>query len=256
MNDLYQALAPFYDALNRDVDYVTWADFAERCFAAHFPGNVESVLDLACGTGRMTVELAGRGYDMIGVDASPQMLAMAYEKAVSAGLSERILYLCQNMCDFELYGTVEAVVCCLDSINHVTDRRDLSRCFHWVHNYLVPGGLFLFDVNTPYKFEHIYGAHDYVLEEEGVLCTWQNLYRKKAQVCDFYISLFQEEDDGRYLRQDVHQRERMYSLRVLGRLLAEQQLELIAVYGDLAGNPPTADCQRYYILARAIKEGT
>lgn len=254
MDNLYSALAPFYDALNRDVDYRTWADFAEACFAKYFPGKVESVLDLACGTGSMALELCRRGYDMIGVDASPDMLAVARERAEEAGLSDRILYLCQDMCEFELYGTVEAVVCCLDAVNHVTDRAALSRCFHWVHNYLVPDGIFLFDVNTPYKFSHTYGDRAYLLEEDGVLCAWQNLYRPRSRVCDFYISLFTEEEDGRYSRQDVHQRERVYSLTALRRLLAENGLELLSVSGNFAFEEPGDECERYYIAARAIKE--
>lgn len=254
MDNLYAALAPFYDALNKDIDYHSWGDFAEACFQKYFPGKVDAVLDLACGTGSMTLELAARGYDMVAVDASPDMLAVARERTEEAGLSDRILYLCQDMCEFELYGTVEAVVCCLDAVNHITDRAALSRCFHWVHNYLVPDGLFLFDVNTPFKFEQIYGNNAYLLEEDGVLCAWQNIYHPKARTCDFYISLFCEEEDGRYTRQDAHQRERMYTMRSLERLLAENGLELIFVSGNFDFEDPREDCQRYYIAARAIKE--
>lgn len=254
MDNLYAALAPFYDALNRDVNYHAWASFAEDCFQKYFPGKVDAVLDLACGTGSMTLELARRGYDMIGVDVSPDMLAVARERAEEAGLSDRILYLCQDMCEFELYGTVEAVVCCLDAVNHVTDRAALSRCFHWVHNYLVPGGLFLFDVNTPYKFEHIYGDRAYVLEEDGVLCAWQNAYHPGTHTCDFYVSLFAEEENGLYARHDVHQRERMYTLLSLRRLLSENGLELVSVCGNFDFEEPRDDCERYYIVARAVKE--
>lgn len=253
MVDLYRALAPFYDSLNRDVDYHAWADFAEACFQKYFPGKVASVLDLACGTGSMTLELAARGYDMIGVDASPNMLSVAHARAGAAGLADRILYLCQDMCDFELYGTVEAVVCCLDAVNHITDRAALSRCFHWVHNYLVPDGLFLFDVNSPYKFEHVYGDRAYLLEEEGVLCAWQNDYRPASHTCDFYISLFTEDEDGRYARQDACQRERMYTLRSLRRLLQENGLAFVAAWGDFNFGEPRDDCERYYIAARAVK---
>ena len=254
MNDLYAALAPFYDALNSDVDHGAYADFAERCFAKYFPGKVDSVLDLGCGTGSMALALAARGYDMIGVDASPDMLAVAHERAMQKGMAERILYLCQDMCDFELYGTVEAVVCCLDAVNHITDRAALSRCFHWVHNYLVPDGLFIFDVNSPYKFAEIYGDRAYVLEDNGVLCAWQNVYRPGTRVCDFYISLFAEDEDGRYTRTDAHQRERMYTLPSLKRLLSENGMELLTVCADFEFGDVRKDSERYYIVARAIKE--
>ena len=252
--DLYQALAPFYDAFNGDLDYNKWADFMEESFRRYFPGRVESVLDLACGTGRMTEELCRRGYDMIGVDISPDMLAVARASAEEKGMAERILYLCQDMCDFELYGTVEAVVCCLDAVNHVTDRADLSRCFHWVHNYLVPNGLFLFDVNSPYKFREIYGDRAYVLEDDGVLCAWQNHFNEKSKTCDFFISLFSEREDGLYERTDTHQRERMYTIASLRRLLAENGFELLYICSDFSFGNAKENDERYYIAARAIKE--
>lgn len=251
---LYDALAPFYDALNGEVNYSAWADFAEENFRRYFPGNVESVLDLACGTGSMTLTLARRGYDMIGVDASPEMLDMARRRCARAGLADRVLLLCQDMCEFELYGTVEAVVCCLDAVNHITARAALSRCFHWVHNYLVPNGIFLFDVNSPYKFETVYGDRAYLLEDRGVFCAWQNVYRKKSGLCDFYINLFAELPDGKYTRKEECQRERVYSLRALRRLLAENGMELLSVSSDYRFSPINDTTERYYIAARAIKE--
>ena len=252
--DLYEALAPFYDAFNGDLDYGKWADFIEETFRRYFPGKVESVLDLACGTGRMTEELCRRGYDMIGVDLSSEMLSVARASAEKKGMADRILYLCQDMCEFELYGTVEAVVCCLDAVNHVTDRASLSRCFHWVHNYLVPNGLFLFDVNSPYKFREVYGDRAYVLEDDGVLCAWQNQFSERSKTCDFYISLFSENEDGLYERTDTVRRERLYTIPALSRLLKENGLELLYICPDFSfGNIKETD-ERYYIAARAIKE--
>ena len=254
MKNMYSALAPFYDMLNGELDYGAWADFLEENFRRYCPEKVTSVLDLACGTGRMTAELCRRGYDMIGVDRSPDMLSVARQNAEKTGMTDRILYLCQDMCDFELYGTVEAVVCCLDSVNHVLDRRDLSRCFHWVHNYLVPDGLFIFDVNTPYKFENVYADNAYVLEDEGVLCAWQNHYRKGSRLCDFYISLFTENTNGSYEREDTRQTERVYTLRSLEKLLSESGLALLSVVSDFAFTPVNEKTERYYITARAVKE--
>lgn len=254
MKDFYNALAPFYDRLGERVDYASWADFYEECFRRYAPARVESVLDLGCGTGNMTLELCRRGYDMIGVDNAPDMLAVARERTEREKMSGRILFLCQDMCEFELYGTVDAVVSTLDCINHVTDRKKLSRLFHWVHNYLNPNGLFLFDLNTPYKFENVYGDRAYLLEEEGVLCAWQNLYRKKSGLCDFYISLFTEEADGRYSREDICRRERVYTLSAIKRLLRENGLELLFVAGSFDFSEPALDCGRYYLAARAVKE--
>ena len=254
MKDFYNALAPFYDTIGGRVDYAAWADFYEECFRRYASAPVESVLDLGCGTGNMTLELGRRGYDMIGVDNAADMLSVARERAEREKISGRVLLLCQDMCEFELYGTVDAVVSTLDCINHVTDRKKLSRLFHWVHNYLNPNGLFLFDLNTPYKFENVYGERAYLLEEEGVVCAWQNCYRKKSGVCDFYISLFTEEEDGRYAREDISRRERVYTLKAIERLLRENGLELIFVAGDFDFSAPKEDCERYYLAARAVKE--
>ena len=118
----YGAISCAYDSLNGEVDYAAWADFAERCFDAYLPARPSLVLDLACGTGTLTELLSKRGYDMTGVDASPEMLSVARERC-----SENTLLLCQNMCAFELYGTVGATVCSLDSLNHLTRKGELER---------------------------------------------------------------------------------------------------------------------------------
>ena len=157
--DGYSAIARVYDKLNKDIDYKKWADFFEECFSRFLKERPEIILDLACGTGRMTRELATRGYDMIGVDGSADMLGEAY-----ASGGEGILYLMQDMRELELYGTVGATVCCLDSLNYLLKNEELSKTFALVHNYSDPDGLFIFDVNTPYKFENIYGDNSYVYE--------------------------------------------------------------------------------------------
>ncbi len=248
----YDAIAGVYDRLNAEIDYEKWADFFERCFSEHMDARPELVLDLACGTGRMTRVLAARGYDMIGVDGSAAMLSEAY----AAG-GEGILYLLQDMRSFELYGTVGAAVCCLDSINYLLEERDVKKVFSLVHNYLDPDGLFLFDVNTPYKFENIYGNEAYILEDCGergeIYCGWQNEYDKESGICDFYLSLFEETEDGTYCRSDEHQRERCYSFEALSSLLLECGFELIGRYSDLDGGAPAADTERWYIAARAKK---
>lgn len=250
----YDAIAGVYDQLNRELDYEAWADFFEQCFAQFLPTPPELVLDLACGTGRMTRVLAKRGYDMIGVDGSTSMLSEAYEQSEE----ESILYLCQDMREFELYGTVGAVVCCLDSINYLLKDEDVRRVFALVHNYLDPDGLFLFDVNTPYKFENVYGNNAYILEDEihqrAVFCGWQNDYRKENGICDFYLTLFEEDEDGTYIRSEEHQQERCYTKQQLTDWLSECGFELLGIYGDFNASAPKEDCERWYIAARAKKE--
>lgn len=249
----YDMIAPFYDAFNGDVDHGAWADFACRSFDAHFDGRVETVLDLGTGTGSLALELIRRGYDLIGVDSSEEMLSRARERAEAERVLDRFLLLCQDMTGFELYGTVEAVVSCLDGINHLTEKGDLGKCFSLVHNYLVPGGLFLFDVNSPYKFETVYGDRDYILKEGDVLCAWQNWYRKKSGICDFGITLFVPDGEGRYLRRETVQREKMYSLRTLKRTLEECGFEWIDAYGSTEGDGIQEDTERIFVLAKAKK---
>lgn len=255
----YTAIARIYDKLNSEIDYSAWADFVERCFDKYLEKRPTLVLDLACGTGSMTLELAGRGYDMIGVDGSEDMLSVAYERSVGRG----ILYLLQDMRSFELYGTVGAALCCLDSLNYLLDEKDLIKTFKNVHNYLDPGGLFLFDMNTPYKFENIYSDNAYVLEDEieyetdesasAVYCGWQNQYDKESRICDFYLSVFEEDSDGKYIRSDEHQRERCYELDQIKSALASSGFEFIGCFADYSFTSPDESCQRWYIAASAKK---
>ncbi len=250
----YEAIAGVYDRLNADIDYKAWADFIEKCFEKYLKEKPTLVLDLACGTGRMTRELACRGYDMIGVDGSENMLSEAmysYER-------EGILYLLQDMREFELYGTVGAVVCCLDSINYLTSREDLEACFRAVHNYLDPDGLFVFDINTPYKFENVYGDNAYILEDEdsdgrAVFCGWQNSFDRESGICDFYLTVFEEDGDGAYIRSDEHQTEKCHNTEEIKGALQRAGMELLCICSDFEFKPYNDTDERWYIIARAKK---
>lgn len=254
MTDIYSILAPYYDAWNAEIDYLAWADGAEAFFRRYAKGEVKDVLDLACGTGRMTVELAKRGYDMIGIDRSPEMLDAARNAAENAGeaVSSRILWLLQEMTSFELYGTVDAVLCCLDSVNHLTKTGDVARCFSLVHNYLNPDGLFLFDVNGKRKFESVYADKTYTYDAPGAYCVWENRYRRG--LCDFSITLFREEKKGIYRRYDGLERERLYSLRTLRKLLTENGFEWLGAFRAPYAGEVSGDEERWYIAARAKKD--
>ncbi len=253
---IYDLLAPFYDKFNGDIDYSAWADFIEKIIEKNYGmGRPELVLDLGCGTGSMTLELAKRGYDMTGIDYSCEMLDIARNRAAAAGFGDKILWLMQDMREFELYGTVDAVVCCLDGINHLTGQKDLDRTLDLVHNYLIPNGLFIFDINGKYKFENIYADESYVMENEGAMCIWQNYYNEKTKLCDFYITLFCEDEDGRYERYDEVQRERMYTLRSIKSALSRNSLEFVGAYSDFDFNEANDGNERIYVVARCKKEG-
>ncbi len=245
----YSAIAECYDALNSHIDYESFADFLNNEIRAGGIPDGSLVLDLACGTGNITLPLLKRGYDMIGVDLSGEMLNIARSKRDG----DKVLWLCQDMRSFELYGTVGAVVCCLDSINYLTSRGGVDKCFSLVHNYLDPNGIFIFDINTPYKFEQVYGNNHYILEDDGIYCGWQNYYDKSSGLCDFELSFFYENDDGTYTRLDEAQTERCYSLKTIANLLCKNGFEIIKVVSDFDGRPVRDTDERAYFVCRALK---
>ena len=247
----YDALSVGYDLLNSETDYEAWADFIVGIFKK-YGNNIESVLDLGCGTGAMTFALHGRGYDMIGVDLSVDMLSVAREECYDREISD-ILWLLQDMRSFELYGTVGATVCCLDGINHLTGKGDIDNCFRTVHNYLDPDGLFIFDVNTPHKFESFYADKDYILEDEGVTVCWQNEYDKKKGLCNFYLSVFEELENGLWQRSDEVVRERCYTREELSSALERAGFEILGFFGGFDFKEPEEDCDRWYVVARCKK---
>ncbi len=250
---IYGLLSSFYDSVNSDIDYGTWADFIEEISRRESKARPELVLDLGCGTGSMTLELAKRGYDMTGIDYSPEMLDIARERAEAAGLSDRVLLLCQDMRSFELYGTVDLAVSCLDSVNHLTGPKDLDKCFALVHNYLIPDGIFIFDINGKGKFENTYADQTYAIEEDGAFCVWQNYYDPKSRICDFLITVFKEEKDGKYIRYDEEQSEKMYTLKSIKQKLTTAGFEFIGAYSDFSFNSADDTNDRLYIAARCKK---
>ena len=190
----YQSLALRYDALTADVDHEAWADYLEKHFA-RAPIPIHTVLDLACGTGAMTCVLARRGYELIGVDLSEEMLAVAAEKARALTGVIPPLFLQQPMEELDLYGTIDACICCLDSVNYVTRPRSLLRAFQRVHLFLMPGGLFIFDVNTPEKLEGLDGGM-FIDETDDTYCVWRADYARRSRICTYGFDLFFRQDDG------------------------------------------------------------
>lgn len=248
----YSVLARVYDRLNGTVDYGRWVDYIEECFNRYLPEKPSLVLDLGCGTGKVTLEMCRRGYDMTGLDISPEMLSQAYSAMYDAELTG-ILFLEGDMCDFELYGTVGAVVCCLDGINHLLDPEDVCRCFDRVHNYLDPDGLFIFDVNTPYKFKHIYADNDYVLEEDGAVCAWRNRLSEDGVQCDFHLTVFEKGRTGLYRRRDGVQSERCYGREELTEMLERNGFDVLGIFSELSFDEPAEDTVRWHVVAAARK---
>ena len=248
---IYDLLAPVYDEINKEIDYSAWADFILKIAEKNLGRKPELALDLACGTGSMTLELARRGCDMIGVDYSYEMLSVARERAEFEKLD--ILWLCQDATEFELYGTVDLVSSTLDSINHITDINDLKKCFSLVHNYLNPDGIFIFDINGKAKFEKVYADNSYVIETDESFCAWQNEYDSQTRLCNFLITLFCENEDGSYERYDEEQTERMYLLSEIKDMLSASGFEILGAFSDFDLNEASDESERIYIAAKCIK---
>lgn len=244
----YGFLAGCYDELTYDVNYAAWADYIEKHFAKRgLPG--KTVLDLACGTGSLTRELAGRGYEMIGVDISPEMLSEAAEKNADASGTPP-LFLCQPMERLDLYGTIDACVCCLDSVNYVTDPKKLEKAFARVHLFLMPGGLFLFDVNTPEKLEGLDGQV-FLDETEDAYCVWRAEYSRRSRICSYFMDIFRlDRATGQWDRGEELHRERAYTPAELTGFLERAGFRDIKVYGDLRMRPPVSGEQRVFFAAR------
>ena len=242
----YSFLAGCYDQLTYDVDYAAWADYIEKHFQKRpLPGR--TVLDLACGTGSLTRELALRGYEMIGADQSPEMLAEAAEKNRGAAPIEPI-FLCQSMEKLDLYGTIDACVCCLDSVNYITDPKKLARAFQRVHLFLMPGGLFLFDVNTPEKLAGLDGQV-FLDETEDAYCVWRAEFSRR--ICTYFMDIFRlDPSTGQWDRGEELHRERAYTVEELTTLLEGAGFVDVRTWGERKLRPPKPGEQRIFFTAR------
>lgn len=242
----YGDFAAFYDALTEDVDYAAWADYLLAVFSRH-GGTPATVLDLACGSGSLAMELCDRGLEVIGVDGSADMLAIAREKAAEEGAD--ILYLCQDMRQLDLYGTVDGAVCMLDSLSHILSTADLAEIFRRLGLFIAPDGLLIFDVNTPHKHAVTLGDNAFVFEEEEFMCVWRNRYLPARQEVAMELDFFLEEE-GVYRRYTDRVRERAYSLPTWKKLLEAAGFDLLAVYGERDFETPAADADRWVLVAR------
>lgn len=242
----YESLAAVYDALTGDVGYARRADYLERLFRkSQIP--VHTVLDLACGTGSMTAALAERGYELIAVDASPDMLAAAQEKA--AGLTgEPPVFLNQSMPALDLYGTVDAAICCLDSLNYLTNPKDVQKTLQRLHLFIAPGGLLVFDINSAAYLRGLDGQI-FLDETEDIYCVWRASFEKRSQICSYWMDIFTQRKDGTWSRAEEEHRQRAYEAEQLRTWLLEAGFTNIRTYGDCRMSAPREGEQRIYFTA-------
>ena len=243
---MYDSFAEYYDSLTLDVDYPARADYLYSLFE-RFDRPPKLLLDLACGTGAFSCLFAEKGASVIGVDVSPEMLSKARENANARG--QDILFLCQSADELDLYGTVDGAICCLDSLNHITDYDELCEAFKKVSLFLEEDRLFIFDVNSVYKHEVVLGNNTFVFDEDSVYCVWQNEYEAQSHIT--YMSLdFFSGDGVNYTRQTELIEERAYTDSEIRAAAERAGLAVEAVFGDMSIAPPESDTERIIYVCR------
>ena len=242
----YVSFASVYDALTDDVDYKKRLKYIKSLFKL-YGVKPNLVLDLACGTGTMTTLMAKDGFDMIGVDLSAEMLDVAKSKADKDNLN--ILYLNQPMEEFELYGTVDAALCLLDGLNYLPEYEMLVDTFKLVRNYLNPGGLFVFDINTKHKLKNVLAGNVFCGSAPGVYYTWENAYDPEEDICEFTLEFFIK-DGEKYSRHTEYHYEKAYTIAQIKKALKAAGFESVDTYDDLTFLPPHKTSEKVFFVAK------
>lgn len=245
--DAYTSFAAVYDTFMDNIPYEEWCDYL--CGLLKEYGVLDGlVLDLGCGTGTLTELLSQRGYDMIGIDNAEDMLFIAMEKKIETG--HDILYLLQDMREFELYGTVKAVVSICDSMNYILEYEELVSVFRLVNNYLDPEGVFIFDMNTVYKYQELLGESTIAENREDCSFIWDNSFDSETMVNEYDLALFIGEENGLYRKYEETHYQRAYSISEVRQALEEAGMEFVAVYDAFSRNAPGPESERIYFIAR------
>lgn len=246
-SEAYNSFAWVYDTFMDNIPYDQWTEYLTGILREY--GISEGLLlDMGCGTGNVTERLAACGYDMIGIDNSEEMLMEARNKVAESGAD--ILYLLQDMRSFELYGTVAAAVSICDSMNYILEKSDLQEVFRLVNNYLDPGGIFIFDFNTPYKYQYIMG--DQVIAENRDECSfiWENGFDEDAQVNIYDLTIFIQEEDDLFRRYQETHYQKAWSANDFIQAAEQAGMKVLAVYDAFTHDAPRADSERLYMIVQ------
>ncbi len=244
----YESFASVYDLFMGDIDYDGWVEYVEKIWEK-FNIKPEIVCELGCGTGNISLRLAKKGYDMIGIDNSADMLSKARQKAEGI---ENMLFLLQDMREFELYGTVNSILCLCDSLNYITEDEDMQQVFDLVNNYLHPNGLFVFDMNTEYKFKEIYGENTFTEVDDEAVYIWENYYDEEEKINEYYLNFFVKNSGGTYNRTQEEHYERAYSLEEIKKFIEKSGMRFEAAYDAFTFEPVREDSERIYVVAREV----
>lgn len=242
--DAYTSFAQVYDLFMDNVPYEEWGAYLANLLKEN---GIEDglLLDLGCGTGKLTRIMETYGYDMIGVDNSFEMLDMAREHA-----SENILYLLQDMREFELYGTVRAIYSACDSVNYILEEDELREVFALANNYLDPGGLFVFDINSPYKYRELLAENTFAETREEGSFIWENYFDEEEQINEYDLTLYIKDEEDRFLRFQEEHYQKCYELSTIQVLLEEAGMEFVAAYDAYTKNPVSDESEKILVIAR------
>lgn len=247
--EAYTGFAQVYDTFMDNVPYDEWVKYLHSLLK-EYDVNDGLILELGCGTGNVTRRLSKLGYDMIGLDSSVEMLELAREKELSS--KNPILYINQDMRDFELFGTVSGVISICDSLNYIDSSEDLLETFKLVNNYLDPNGVFIFDLNTEYKYKNILANNVFAEDREDCSFIWSNYYDEEEQINEYDISIFvkieaQEEIFERF--REIHY-QKSYDIQEIIDIIEKAGMEYVAVYDAFTHELPTKESERVYFIAR------
>lgn len=252
--EAYTSFAEVYDTFMDNVPYEEWASYLQQTLKEY---GIEDglLLDLGCGTGTLTEIFDELGYDMIGIDNAEDMLEIAMEKRMESGRD--ILYLLQDMREFELYGTVRAIISVCDSVNYITDSEELLEVFRLANNYLDPKGIFVFDFNTDYKYREILASNTIAEEREDCSFIWDNYYYEEEKINEYELTLFIRDDElseecGQDICRKFHEThfQRAYNLEEIKKLLQQSGMEFVAAYDAFTKNTVTAKSERICVIAQ------
>ncbi len=245
--EAYTSFAQVYDTFMDNIPYEEWGEYLTGLMEEY--GVKDGlVLELGCGTGSMTEILAAKGYDMIGADNSEEMLEIAMEKRDESG--HNILYLLQDMREFELYGTVSAVVSVCDSVNYITKEEELEEVFRLVNNYLDPKGIFIFDFNTKYKYQTVLGDRTIAEKRDECSFIWDNYYYEDEEINEYELTLFIQGKGDLYRKFEEVHLQRAYTLEQMIRLVKKSGLEFVTAYDAFTREQPADTSERIYMIAR------
>lgn len=245
--EAYSKFAEVYDLFMQDIPYEQWCDYITDLLH-QYEITDGLVLELGCGTGTLTKLLASKGYDMIGADNSEAMLEVAMEKERKN--PQGILYLLQDMREFELYGTVRAVVSICDSINYLLEEEDLEKVFRLVNNYLDPKGIFIFDLKTDYYYRNDTGNQIFGENQEDSSFIWENYYYEEEKINEYALTIFTREDGNLYRKSEEVHYQRAYDLSEICNALAHAGMEFMAAYDGCTYDSPKETSERIYVIAR------